>query len=339
MKKRIALFFLPLTLLLLLVACGKNPKDEFLSRMKSQQTAKKAAFEYSIQLDDISFSQEEGMGSMLESYVGKEVRMDITQDLDASLMSIHADLSDLNPGLSTVDLIYADDRAYMSIAPFAFFYGLDAVDMEGKYLDLEEMGGQDLPKLSDIPSTNQQYLEMLEDLEASRFTKDGQDVILTLSMEEVFELTQEMFAQTDKKAAQELKAQMGYVRAYISDESYMRLTFDKEGNGTAVVDIRSAENEKDGLTISMMTKKKAYKVPKVPKAADVLSQEDLQAMLVVDEDMLLDSKLSDEEFAELYDNLKEETAAYTQAETKELIDQLSPSLTKEQVKKLEGLLD
>lgn len=337
MKKLVLLLWLPL--IFLLVACGKSPKDEFISRLENQYTDKPVAYEMTIKLDDVTSS---GVNPMA-SFIGKEIKATISQDLSEKIVSLHADLSDVNPTLSDFEMVYVGDKAYMTVEPMLGMYGVTSSDLAGKYMDVADAQGSPLPDLGELTPANKENVAFFKEIDSKNFTKSGDKVSLSLTLEELMAFTQKVLETGDeetKELAQQYKAQMETAQGAFTKDSKFVMTVDKKNNAEAVLTMKSAENKEDGMTIKMAINKIDYKAPKVPAEKDIISQEELQQSLMASSgaDTTVDYQMSDEEFQEFYTMLETEVSNHTKAELQELIDALSPSLTAEQVKKLEGLL-
>lgn len=281
MKKLHTLLLLPL--IFFLVACGKaqSAKDEFITRMESQQSAKKSAYEYTFQLDDISSSTENF--AFLESYIGKEIKATISQDLTKNVVAATVDLASVNPSLSTFNLVYVDDKAYISAAPFLSMYGLSEMDAKGKYMDLGEMSGQTMPKLSELTPNSGKNATLFKEIDAKKYTKDGDKVTVRLSIEEMFALTEKILAnggKETKEVAANFKEQAATAQEAFAKDSYFTMTIDPKNNGQALLNLVSKSNKKDSFKVRMTFKGVGYKAPTLPKSSDILSQEDLMNLFM-----------------------------------------------------------
>ncbi|WP_161981044.1 hypothetical protein [Streptococcus sp. S784/96/1] len=142
MKKLQALLIVPVTLLL--VTCSKSPKDEFLSLMKEQQKQDKASYDYTIKVDDASGE----LFAQLEPFKGKAIKAIASQDLKKELVGLTVDLSDFDSSFSDFEMIYSRDKAYMNAVPFAQFAQISGgatEELDDKFLDIEEISGEDMP--------------------------------------------------------------------------------------------------------------------------------------------------------------------------------------------------
>lgn len=325
-----------LPLLLILVACGaKTAKDDFIGRIQNNQSAKQVAYQYTFRIDDV-VTAEAANNPVLSALVGQELTLNINQDLDKHLVSLSTDLSAINPGFSSFEFIYADDKAYMTAAPMLAMSGLDTKEFEGKFIDIEQSSGQNLPNLSQFSPSDYQNTELYKNLDAKYFTKTGDDVTLKLTLAELFDLAQKTIAKTDKVSAEEFASQTKVVTQQFSNKSHTEITLDKEGNGKAKIHLLSAANDKESLTLAFDFKKVAYKAPKLPSEENILSQDELTASL--SSNFTTELILSEEEFDSLYAGLEAEISNYSQENLQQMIDALRPSLTPEQIQKLESLL-
>lgn len=327
--------FLLLPLLFVLVACGgTSAKDTFISRLESNQSAKQSAYEMTFALEEMD-TGESGINP-LAGFIGQELTVYISQDQDKNLVGFTADLSALSPDLSAVEMIYADDKAYISAAPMLAMSGQPLADYQGKYLDLEAASGQTLPALSNFTPADYQNVELYQKLDAKNFSQKGDDVTVTMSLAELLALTKDTLAKTDEKAAQAYADQSDQIAQQFSPESKVELTLDKQGDGKARVNLLPAGDGQGSLTLSMAFKKATYKAPNLPAQSDILSQDQLNQLMTAN--LPQDLQMSDEDFQAFYTSLETSVSNYTKEDFQAMIEALKPSLTEEQVKKLESLL-
>ncbi|MGT2756179.1 hypothetical protein [Streptococcus ovuberis] len=337
MKKLALLLWLPLALVL--VACGKSPKDEFISRVESQYTEKPVTYEMTLKLDDVT---SKGVNP-IASFIGKEIKATMTQDLSKKLISIQADLSDVNPTLSDFEIVYVGDKAYMTVEPMLGMYGITSSDLSGKYMDVADAQGSPLPDLGELTPANKDNVSFFKEMDSKNFTKSGDKVSLSLTIEELLAFTQKVLESGDeetKEIAQQYKAQMETAQKAFAKDSKFVMSVGKQNNVEAVLTMKSADNKEDSMTIKMSIDKIDYQAPKIPAKEDIISQEQMQQSLMAGNGATTNSdyQMTDEEFQEFYTALEAEVANHTKAEMQELIDALAPSLTDDQAKKLEGLL-
>ncbi|MGT2828722.1 hypothetical protein AB6M97_01560 [Streptococcus hillyeri] len=341
MKKIKMLLALPLALTL--AACSKSPKDEFLDLIKKQQNEDKGAYEYVIKLDEASGE----MASQLESFKGKSVKATASQDLKNGLIGLTVNLSDFNSELSDFDFIYSDDKAYMSVAPVAqFSAGLASDSLDGKFADLEEFSGEKMPSLAELSKENKANAELFEEVDEKNFTKNGDKVTMTLSFDELFDLTNKVVKNSQKElkdvSAEQLKTYLDLAKASIDDSSKFVMTLDEKGNGKAKIQLKTAAGVGESVSELKLTldyKKVTYKAPKVPSKSDIVSQDELTNLMTEEMSASTEEvKMTDEEFNELYASLEAEASKATKEEIQLYIDAMAPYLTEEQAKKMQELL-
>lgn len=327
--------FLLLPFLLLLVACGgTSAKDTFIERLKENQSAKQAAYDITFTLEEADLG--ESGYNPLAGFVGQNITFSIGQDMDASLVHFKADLSMFSPEWSNVEMIYADDKAYMTAAPMLAMSGLPAADYQGKYIDLAASSGQTLPALSQFSPADYQNVELYQDLDAKHFSKKGDEAILTLTVPKLLELVQKNLEATDETAAATFKEQAKAALDQFSADSKAEIAIDKKGNGRALVSLIAKGENKGKLAFKMTMKKVAYKAPTVPTEKDILSEEEMGQLMTGSAAPI--GTLSDEDFEAFYTSMESSVSSYTKEEFQMMIDSLKPSLTEDQVKRLESLL-
>ncbi|MGT2912104.1 hypothetical protein ACVR1I_10405 [Streptococcus cameli] len=281
MKKLKCLLFLPL--FFIMVACGQNPKDEFLSRLEKQQTQKQVSYDYTIKLDDVMTSDAKGMDATISSFVGKAIDATISQDLDENLIYASVDLSSINPMFSSFEMVYADDKAYMTAAPMLAMSGITSSKIDGKYVDIEEMSGEKLPAISDFTPNNKENAKVFKELDSKKFTKDGDKVSVTMTVEELFDMAQKAMENGDKQNKSDTKnveKQLSEAKETFSKDSTFVMTLDKKQNGKALLTLKSAENKKDNIKISITFTKKDYKAPILPAKEDILTKDELLSLMM-----------------------------------------------------------
>lgn len=341
MKKIKTLLAIPM--LLTLVACSKSPKDEFLDAVKKQQGQDKGAYEYTIKIDDVSGD----LGAQLEAFKGKTVTATASQDLKAELVGLTVDLSSFDSSFSDFNLVYAGDKAYMNVAPIAqFAAGVSAENLEGKFVDIEEFSGEEMPSLKSIAEEGTSDTAFFEELDEKHFSKDGDKVSLSLTIDELLDFSSKAVekagTETEGVTAEQMKTYMDLAKASLDDSSKFVITVDGKGNGEAKIQLKTAAGVGESaseIKLSLSYKSVDYKEPKVPAKSDIVSQEELSNLMtsaagVSDEEL----KMTDEEFNELYSSLEGEVANATKEEIQAYITGIAPYLTEEQNKKMQELL-
>ncbi|MGT2667102.1 hypothetical protein ACVRYP_07315 [Streptococcus rifensis] len=284
MKKMLLFFYIPL--LFVLAACGQTAKDEFLTRVESQQSQKQTSYDYKIKMDDVTSSDATGIATSFESFIGKQIDATISQDLEKGLATILLDLSAVNPSLSQVEVIYAGDNLYMNAATFTSLSGITTTALDGKYIDAQELLGQsmpEIPKLSDYTPNNQANAALYKELDEKKFTKDGDDVTLTLTLNDLIALVEKAAEKGDeetKKQAADIQEQLETATESLSPDSIFNITLDKKDNGKLLMDLFSAENKEDTIKISMTFTKKDYQEPMAPTAEDILTEEEFNTLML-----------------------------------------------------------
>lgn len=325
-----------LSLVFVLVACAKSPKEEFKSRLASLQSEKKAAFDYKIKVKDLKPGQNAACLEGLDDIVGKTLDAKISQDLDKNVMSISIDLSKIDDKFSDFEMIYKDDKAYMSVQPMLAMQNVDLKDAEGKFIDIEEMSGEKMPSLKKATKDKEVDLSWLDEVDEKHFKKDGDNVTVTLTMNQLFKVYKSALKQLDdnKETAEQLETYVNLAKASLSDKSKATLTLGKDGNlktSLSMIYAKGMDTAIKSVDVDVNAKKVTYKAPKAPKSSDILSKEELENLLMDNQ------KLSDQDFNELYEGIKADLDNTSKETIEAFIAQSKAYLTDEQVKKLEDL--
>ncbi|MGV3006031.1 hypothetical protein [Streptococcus pluranimalium] len=334
--KKFRYTLLLLSLVFVLVACAKSPKEEFKSRLESLQSEKKVAFDYKIKVKDLKPGQNAAGLEGLDDIVGKTLDAKISQDLDKNVMSISIDLSKIDDKFSDFEMIYKDDKAYMSVQPMLAMQNVDLKDAEGKFIDIEEMSGEKMPSLKKATKDKEVDLSWLDEVDEKHFKKDGDNVTVTLTMNQLFKVYKSALKQLDdnKETAEQLETYVNLAKASLSDKSKATLTLGKDGNlktSLSMIYAKGMDTAIKSVDVDVNAKKVTYKAPKAPKSSDILSKEELENLLMDNQ------KLSDQDFNELYEGIKADLDNTSKETIEVFIAQSKAYLTDEQVKKLEDL--
>lgn len=334
--KKFRYTLLLLSLVFVLVACAKSPKEEFKSRLESLQSEKKAAFDYKIKVKDLKPGQNAVGLEGLDDIVGKTLDAKISQDLDKNVMGISVDLSKIDDKFSDFEMIYKDDKAYMSVQPMLAMQNVDIKDAEGKFIDIEEMSGEKMPSLKEATKDKEVDLSWLDEVDEKHFKKDGDNVTVTLTMNQLFKVYKSALKQLDdnKETAEQLETYVNLAKASLSDKSKATLTLGKDGNlktSLSMIYAKGMDTAIKSVGVDVNAKKVTYKAPKAPKSSDILSKEELENLLMDNQ------KLSDQDFNELYEGIKADLDNTSKETIEAFIAQSKAYLTDEQVKKLEDL--
>lgn len=272
----------------------------------------------------------------LDDIVGKTLDAKISQDLDKNVMSISIDLSKIDDKFSDFEMIYKDDKAYMSVQPMLAMQNVVLKDAEGKFIDIEEMSGEKMPSLKKATKDKEVDLSWLDEVDEKYFKKDGDNVTVTLTMNQLFKVYKSALKQLDdnKETAEQLETYVNLAKASLSDKSKATLTLGKDGNlktSLSMIYAKGMDTAIKSVDVDVNAKKVTYKAPKAPKSSDILSKEELENLLMDNQ------KLSDQDFNELYEGIKADLDNTSKETIEAFIAQSKAYLTDEQVKKLEDL--
>ncbi|MDY4762084.1 hypothetical protein [Streptococcus thoraltensis] len=325
-----------LSLVFVLVACAKSPKEEFKSRLESMQGEKKAAYHYKIKVKDFQPGQNAASIQGIDDIVGKTLEAKLSQDLTKNAFAISVDLSNIDPKFSDFDLIYKGDKGYMSVQPMLAMNNVSTKEAEGKYVDIEEISGEKIPSFKEATKDSKADLSWLDKIDEKHFKKDGDDVSVSLTMNQLFKVYKSALKQLDddKETAEQLETYLNLAKASLSDKSKATLTLGKDGDlktRMSMIYAKGMDTFVKSIDIDVNAKKAAYKAPKLPKSSDILSQKELESLLMDN------TKLSDQDFNEIYNNIKGELDNTSKESLEAFITESKPYLTDEQLKKLEDL--
>lgn len=338
MKKLKFLIFLPL--LFLLTACGPKPKETFISYLKANSNQEQVAYDYTVKIDDVVMGEEATESISDKDLKKAKLSFHIQQDLKNNLLNLSTDLSKLSPELPKLDLIYADDKMYASAEMISSFAGLDADKVKGKYIDLAEFSGQDIPSLSEAQaSAKDADFSWIEEVDDANFTEKDGKVTATFTVPQLFKAVS---ATAKTEMTEEMETYLKQAEASISDKSTVTYTLDDKGNGTAKLDLtlaKGADKNLKSVKATLDFKKATFKAAKAPAKADVLKQEDLAKLMAGDSEATdaVAAQPTDEEFALFYEELEKEVGTMTQDEYEALLEILKGTVTDAQYKKLEAL--
>lgn len=150
--KKFRYIALLLSLVFVLVACSKSPKEEFKARLDSLQKMTKSAYHYKIKVNDLKAGEQSVATMDMKQLVGKTIEADVSQDLKNNLVNLSVDLSAIDSKFSDFQIVYKDDKAYMTVQPFLTMNGVDAKEAKGKFVDVAEMSGEKIPSLKEAKS-------------------------------------------------------------------------------------------------------------------------------------------------------------------------------------------
>ena len=176
----------------------------------------------------------------------------------------------------------------------------------------------------------------MDDVDEKHFKKDGDNVTVTLTMNQLFKVYKSALKQLDdnKETAEQLETYVNLAKASLSDKSKATLTLGKDGNlktNLSRIYAKGMDTAIKSVDIDVNAKKVTYKAPKAPKSSDILSKEELENLLMDNQ------KLSDQDFNELYEGIKADLDNTSKETIEAFIAQSKAYLTDEQVKKLEDL--
>lgn len=338
MKKLKWLLFLPL--LMLLVACGAktSPKETFISYMKAYNAQEQMAYDYTLKIDDVVLG-DAAEGTVSDADLKKaKLSFHIQQDLKAHLFQLSTDLSAFSADLPPIEIIYDDDKMYANAELMAGFSSLDVSQVKGKYIDLAEFSGQEIPALSEAAnSAKTADVSWLKEVDEANFTEKDGKVTASFTVSELVKL---LTSAAKTELTEEMTTYIKQAEASISESSKITYTLDEQGNGLAKLDLvmaKGADKMLKSIKATMDFKKAEFKAIKSPASAAILKQADLAKLMGTDELGTATTKLTDEEFDLLYEEIEKEMGNMTKDEFETLLAILKSNVTEAQYKKLESL--
>ncbi|MDG3142545.1 hypothetical protein MKL29_06760 [Streptococcus suis] len=336
MKKKVRYLTLLVAFIVALSACSKSPKAVFKERLEALQSATKSSYHYQVKVNDLTAGSAPEAAVDVKKLVGKTVEATISQDLSKHLVGISVNLSAMDPKFSDVNMVYKDDKAYMSVEPLLAINGVDLADAKGKFVDVAELSGEKMPSLKELTPEKEVDLSWLDEVDDKHFKEDGESVSVTLTMDQLLKLYQSVLTQMDddKESAEQLETYLNLAKASLSDKSKAVLSLDKKSNlktKLSLIYAKGLDSLVTSVDLDIDAKKVAYKTPVVPNESDVLSKKELESMFMGQQ------KLSDEDFNNLYEGMKAQSGQMSQEEIADFLEGAKPYLTDEQIKKMETL--
>lgn len=334
--KKFRYIALLLSLIFVLVACSKSPKGEFKARLESLQSLTKSAYHYKIKVNDLKLGNQSVSSMDMKQLVGKTIEADISQDSKNNLVNLSVNLSAIDSKFSDFQMVYKDDKAYMTVQPFLIMNGVDAKEAKGKFVDVAEMSGEKMPSLKDAKSKKELDLSWLDKIDEKHFKKDGDNVSVTLSMNQLLKVYQSVLKQMadSDDSAEEFKTYLNLAKASLSDKSKAVLTLDKDGNlktSLSMIYAKGMDSLVKSVDLVVDAKKVAYKAPSLPSSSDIVSSKALEELIMGEQ------KLSDEDFNSMYEEMKAQGDQISKEAIETFLAETKPYLTEEQIKKIEAL--
>ncbi|MGT2772334.1 hypothetical protein [Streptococcus marimammalium] len=328
MKKLKFLLFLPL--LILLVACSKNPRDEFISRYNNNLKQEETSFIHSVKMTDLKLPNDGVAMPELENLKNKVFIFNVSQSLKDKIFSISSDLSQLDPSYPKLDVIGTNDDFYINAEFWGMFSGIKNDNIKDRYVNVADFS-EDYGHVFDDVENSNDLANSFKKLDAKKFKKDGDAIVLTVKISELLEMIKDM--SKDDSA----NTYFNMMTAYIDDSSLVTYQLEKDGSANVTIDLKMAEgldNAFESITIEIVSKKVKYIAPKVPSTSKIISLDELQII----SSEVYQAELTDEEFQELFNQIKDNLSFYSKEDLMKELEFYRQFLTEEQYQKLEALI-
>ncbi|MCU9533956.1 hypothetical protein [Streptococcus sp. CSL10205-OR2] len=323
-------FLLLLPLLIIIVACSKNPQDEFITRYNNNLKQEETSFVFSVKIKDIKLANNSTEMSELKDLKNKAFIFDVSQSTKDKIFSISSDLSEFKSSFPMLDIVGTNDDFYVNAELWGMFSGIESDKIKGRYINVADFS-EDYDSVFDEAEDSTGWADSFKEIDAEKFKEDGDAVVLTIEMSELLDMVKDV--SEDATAS----TYLNMMNAYLDESSLVTYRLEKDGSANVTIDLKMAPGLDDGIesiTIEMISKKVNYIAPKVPSKSKIISPDELQMI----SSEVYQAELTDEEFQELYNQVKDNLSFYSKEDLMEELEFYRQFLTEEQYKKLEALI-
>ncbi|MCR8968190.1 hypothetical protein [Streptococcus zalophi] len=323
-------FLLLLPLLIIIVACSKNPQDEFITRYNNNLKQEETSFVFSVKIKDVKLANNSTEMSELKDLKNKAFIFDVSQSTKDKIFSISSDLSEFNPSFPMLDIVGTNDDFYVNAELWGMFSGIESDKIKGRYINVADFS-EDYDSVFDEAEDSTGWTDSFKEIDAKYFKMDGDVAVLTIKMSELLDMVKTMAE--DETA----NTYLNMMNAYLKESSSVTYRIEKDGSANMTIDLKMAPGLDYGIesvTIEMISKKVDYIAPKIPEDSKLISFDELQML----SSEVAQSDLTDEEFQELYNQFKNNLSTYSKEELRKVLEIYQPFLTEEQYKEMEALV-
>ncbi|MBJ8326425.1 hypothetical protein [Streptococcus pacificus] len=323
-------FLLLLPLLIIIVACSKNPQDEFITRYNNNLKQEETSYVFSVKIKDVKLANNSTEMSELNDLKNKAFIFDVSQSTKDKIFSISSDLSEFKSSFPRLDIVGTNDDFYVNAELWGMFSGIESDKIKGRYINVADFS-EDYGSVFDEAEDSTGWTDSFKEFDAEKFKEDGDAVVLTIEMSELLDMVKDV--SEDATAS----TYLNMMNAYLDESSLVTYRLEKDGSANVTIDLKMAPGLDDGIksiTIEMVSKKVNYIAPKVPSKSKIISPDELQMI----SSEVYQAELTDEEFQELYNQVKDNLSFYSKEDLMEELEFYRQFLTEEQYKKLEALI-
>ncbi|MBO1307845.1 hypothetical protein JZO70_16845 [Enterococcus sp. 669A] len=350
--KRLKLVVL-LGTVLLLGACSKSPKEEFITVYDSLSTEEYNAGEFELSIDDFKMNQT--TGAAWANMLGENLKnMSLTGEFQYNekdeSFSLDADVEAFG---STIpfEMVGKENEGYISTSfvdgmlTFMDSFGVDAeadpaqvAELKGKYLsiDAEEVEAEAGERSEDVPDPEEVRGKMkavLNKANDKSFKSEDDTVSHTFTSKEMVKIAR------DADLGEETEKNLG--------DMTMTMKINKKTKKTdCTIKMKDADYQMTMKAVVTPSKKKG--AISMPKEKDIVPAEELENLFVpqelsgpVGESAWEDEEIepiTDEEFEVMYTQLEANLGAFSEDTRRGILDSYSPYLNDEQIARMEALL-
>lgn len=371
MKKKLGLLVGITSVLFILGSCGNSPQDEFVSYMEKQQKQTEGTYDFKMAIEELEMatSPETAANPMIGMLATQLKDMSLTGTMKANLKEDNAFSVDMKVNALGMEVPFSmmgsfgkNPKMYMATDMMQYIMGIvssmtgidmtaeaDYTQLEGKFVDVLSMNEasdqgswDDLIKEIEASQKNQEdinkkYIKFIKQLDKKAFSKKDDVITHTLSEKEIIELLKEISqdSTTDIKELETLFKdfdKMNMTIAINTKKDHTSLTMDmapkKEQAATAGFSSIKL------LFETTLTDRKANIT--FPNKEDILTEKQMEEFFP--QTPATDSAITDDEFTELLDALKENKDSISEEDKETLLTTYQEFLTAEQYKTLEETL-
>lgn len=348
--KRVKLAVL-LGIILVLGACSKSPKEEFIASYDSLGTGEYNAGKFEATITDFKMNQTSGAAwaqILNDSLKNMTFQGDYQFNEKDSSFSFNAAVEAFGTEMP-LDIVGNEEKFYVSTSfvdgmfdmmdSFGFPIEADQTkidELAGKYIEVDmdelaEAAEEDTDSSTDAEEMGQKMTKILEDAKEESFKADGDKVSHTFTSADLVKISK------NRDLSDEAKTTL--------ENSKMTMQIDKKTKKTNCT-IKMSEDGQEMTMKLVFTPSKNDKAIKLPKEKDLVPEEELnnffQEMNQGTSNDMSDysgmETLSDEEFEFLYQQAEASLGEFDDAQKQEIIKGYTPYMTEEQAERFKALL-
>lgn len=348
--KRVKLVVL-LGIILVLGACSKSPKEEFIASYDSLGTGEYNAGKFEATITDFKMNQTSGAAwaqILNDSLKNMTSQGDYQFNEKDSSFSFNAAVEVFGTEMP-LNIVGNEEKFYVSTSFVDGMFALmdsfgvpieaDQTQIEklaGKYIEVDtdelvEDAGEDTDSSADAEEMSNKMTKLLEDAKEESFKADGDTVSHTFTSADLVKIAEDRDLSEDTKTSLE--------------NTKITMSINKKTKKTNCT-IKISDDEQEMTMKLKFTPSKKDKAIKLPKEKDIVSEEELNNFFQEMNQSTTNNLsaytdpeiLSDEEFELLYQEIEATLDEFDEDQKHEIIEAYALHLTEEQLERLIALL-